>query len=188
MISTRPPASSITTSSREICRRPAGHNRVPLKKDARKAAWTSQELYTLARLLEAVHLYPEAARYYFALYNSPGADSQEKALSGLANILLVAPEQQVRFGAGDISMYKDIATMDAGPGYLNGILSLILNTSSPASHYSEEEQRGVPYFHRARAALSWWGFLINGFPTLRPGPACTRASLRHMQVTEKMRR
>jgi cellulose synthase operon protein C len=122
-----------------------------LQKDARKAAWTAQELYTFARLLDAVRLYPEAARYYFALYNSPGADSAEKALTGLANILLVAPEEQIRFGAGDISMYKDIATMDSGPGYLNGILSLILNTSSPAFHYSEEEQRALPYFHRAHA-------------------------------------
>jgi hypothetical protein len=125
-----------------------------LKKDARKAPWTSQELYTFARLLEAVHFYPEAARYYFALYNSPGNDPsmQEKALAGLANILLAAPEQQVRFGSGDISMYKDIATMDSGPGYLNGILSLLLNNNDPAAHYTEEEQRAVPYFHRARAA------------------------------------
>ena len=49
-------------------------------------------------------------------------------------------------------MYRDIATMDQGPGYLNGILSLILNTTEPASQYSEEEQRAVPYFHRSRAA------------------------------------
>jgi tetratricopeptide (TPR) repeat protein len=123
-----------------------------LQKDARKAAWTAQELYTFAQLLDAVHLYPEAARYYFALYNSPSTDSQEKAIAGLTNILLIAPEQQIRFGVGDISMYKDIATMDSGPGYLNGILSLILNTSSPAGHYSEEEQRALSYFHRSRAA------------------------------------
>jgi tetratricopeptide (TPR) repeat protein/Tfp pilus assembly protein PilF len=123
-----------------------------LQKETRKSVWTAEELYTLARLLDAVHLYPEAALYYFALYNSPGADSSEKALDGLTNILLIAPEQQIRFGAGDISMYKDIATMDSGPGYLNGILSLILNTSSPEYHYSEEEQRALPYFHRSRAA------------------------------------
>jgi Tetratricopeptide repeat len=123
-----------------------------MKKDARKAAWTPQELYTFARLLGEVHLYPEAARYYFALYNAPGADSPEKALAGLSNVLLEAPEQPVRFGAGDISMYRDIAAMDAGPGYLNGILSLLLNTTSPASQYSQEEQRAVPYFHRSRAA------------------------------------
>src|SRR5262249_23298778 len=51
-----------------------------------------------------------------------------------------------------LSMYKDIATIDPGPGYLNGILSLILNTTSPEGEYLQEEQRAVPYFHRARAA------------------------------------
>ncbi len=49
-------------------------------------------------------------------------------------------------------MYRDIATMDQGPGYLNGILSLILNTTAPAAKFSEEEQRAIPYFHRSRAA------------------------------------
>ncbi|MFI5106547.1 MAG: tol-pal system YbgF family protein, partial [Terriglobales bacterium] len=125
-----------------------------LQKDARKAQWTSQELYTFARLLEDVHLYPESARYYYALYNSPGTDASapEKALAGLARILLTAPEQQIRLGSGDLSMFRDIANMDTGPGYLNGILSLLLNTTQPAANYSEEEQRAVPYFHRSRAA------------------------------------
>src|SRR6266481_2306548 len=142
-----------------------------LHKDARKAAWTSQELYTFARLLEAVHLYPEAARYYFALYNAPGADpsAQEKSLAGLSNILLLAPEQRMRFGSGDLSMYKDIGTMDTGPGYLNGILSLLLNTTNPASHYSEEEQRAVPYFHRSRAA-ELIAFLDQKFPNAASRP------------------
>ena len=49
-------------------------------------------------------------------------------------------------------MYRDIATMDQGPGYLNGILSLLLNTTAPAAKFSEEEQRAIPYFHRSRAA------------------------------------
>ncbi len=38
--------------------------------------------------------------------------------------LLTAPETPIRFGSGELSMYRDIATMDQGPGYLNGILSL----------------------------------------------------------------
>src|SRR5258708_37291775 len=49
-------------------------------------------------------------------------------------------------------MYRAIATMDQGPGYLNGILSLLLNTTSPASEFSAEEDRAVSYFHRSRAA------------------------------------
>ena len=122
-------------------------------KEAAKSAWTPQELYVCGRLLEDIHAYAEAARYYFALYNSQGAnDSQERALSRLTDLLLIAPEAPIRLGSGDLSMYKDIATLDQGPGYLNGILSLILNTTSPASEYSEEEQRAVSSFHRARAA------------------------------------
>ncbi len=123
-----------------------------LHKEASKSAWTSSELYICARLLEDIHFYPESARYYFALYNSKESDNaQAQAIAGLAHILLTAPETPIRFGSGELSMYRDIATMDQGPGYLNGILSLILNTTEPASHYSEEELRAVPYFRRSRA-------------------------------------
>jgi tetratricopeptide (TPR) repeat protein len=124
-----------------------------LHKEASKSTWTSRELYICARLLEDIHSYPESARYYFALYNSKGSgNAQAQAIAGLADILLTAPETPVRFGSGELSMYRDIATMDQGPGYLNGILSLILNTTEPASYYSEEELRAAPYFHRSRAA------------------------------------
>jgi len=135
-----------------------------LQKEARKAVWTEQELYTFARLLEDVHLYPESARYYYALYKSGEGGPQEKSIAGLSRILLTAPEQEIRFGSGDLSMYQDIATIDQGPGYLNGILSLILNTEHPAEKYIEEEQRAAPYFHRARAA-ELIALLDRRFPT-----------------------
>ncbi len=124
-----------------------------LRKDTSGSAWSAQELYVCARLLEEIHAYPESARFYFALYNSKGMnDAQERALGGLANLLLTAPETSIRFGAGELSMYRNIATMDQGPGYLNGILSLLLNTTSPANEFSGEEDRAVSYFHRSRAA------------------------------------
>ena len=124
-----------------------------LRKDTSGSAWTAQELYVCARLLEEIHAYPESARFYFALYNSKGMnDAQERALGGLANLLLTAPETPIRFGAGELSIYRDIATMDQGPGYLNGVLSLLLNTTSPMSEFSGEEDRAVSYFHRSRAA------------------------------------
>jgi cellulose synthase operon protein C len=124
-----------------------------LRKEAGKSPWTSQELYICARLLEDIHNYPDSARYYFALYNSQGMpDAQEQAIAGLTNLLLTAPETPIRFGSGELSMYRDIATMDQGPGYLNGVLSLLLNATPTASYYAEEQQRAVPYFHRSRAA------------------------------------
>jgi predicted Zn-dependent protease len=142
-----------------------------LHREARKSQWTSQELYVCARLLEDIHAYPESARYYFALYNSNGMpDAQETAIAGLTSLLLTAPETPIRFGSGGLSMYRDIATMDQGPGYLNGILSLILNTTEPASQYSEEEQRAVPYFHRSRAA-ELLALLDSRFPNSARRPA-----------------
>jgi len=123
-----------------------------LRKDASGTAWSAEELYVCARLLEEIHAYPESAQFYFALYNSKGMnDAQERAVGGLANLLLTAPETPIRFGAGELSMYRDIATMDQGPGYLNGILSLLLNSTSPNREFSDAEDRAVSYFHRSRA-------------------------------------
>ena len=124
-----------------------------LHKEASHSDWTGHELYVCARLLEDIHAYPESSRYYFALYNSQGmTNAQEVALAALTNLLLTAPESPIQLGSGELSMYRDVATMDQGPGYLNGILSLILNTTAPAARFSEEEQRAIPYFHRSRAA------------------------------------
>ena len=149
-----------------------------LHKDANKAAWTSQELYICARLLEEVHSYPESARYYFALYNSKDLpNAQETAIASLTSILLTAPETPIRLGSGELSMYRDIATLDQGPGYLNGIISLILNTTQPASQYSEVEQRAVPYFHRSRAA-ELLSLLDTKFPN------CPRRSELHAQLLD----
>ena len=142
-----------------------------LHKETVKSSWTPEELYVCGRLLEDIHSYPEAARYYFALYSSKGAaDSQERALTRLADMLLNSPESPIRLGGGELSMYKDIATMDPGPGYLNGILSLILNTTSPGSTYPAEEQRAFSYFHRSRAA-ELLALLDKNFPNAagRPG-------------------
>jgi predicted Zn-dependent protease len=122
-------------------------------KDARGAQWTAEELETLGRLYEGVQDYPEAARYHYALaadHATPGAE--QKGVVGLARILLAAPEQPLRVGAGNLALYKSIATMDRGPGYLNGILSLFLNTQGPRSEYANEDRLAIPYFHRARAA------------------------------------
>ena len=123
------------------------------RKDARGAAWTAEELFTFGRLLEQVQDFPEAARYYYALASdkkTPGAEQQ--GLAGLTRILLTAPEQPLRLGAGNLAFFMSIATMDRGPGYLNGILSLFLNSQAPAAEYSSQSQLAVPYFHRAKAA------------------------------------
>lgn len=125
-----------------------------LRMESRKVLWTSEQLSTLGQLFEGLHNYDEAARCYYALYSLAGADaaSTEKALGGIINLLLSAPEQPIRFGSADFSFFRDVGTMDPYPGFLNGILSLLLNTQSPAQQYSQQEGAAVAYFHRARAA------------------------------------
>ncbi|MGH9668788.1 MAG: hypothetical protein ACRD3A_01575, partial [Terriglobales bacterium] len=118
------------------------------------SAWKADELLTLARLFEGVQDNNEAIRHYYALYSLPSADpaSTERALAGIINILFTAPEQPLRFGSGDLSLYRDIATLDPYPGFLNGILSLLLNSTEPAQRFAEEENNSIAYFHRLRAA------------------------------------
>ncbi len=125
-----------------------------LRMERTHAAWKPEQLWTLARLLDGIHAYNEAARCYYALYSLPGAEPalQEKALAGIANLLLSAPEQPIEFGNNSISFLRDIGSMDPYPGFLNGVLSLLLNSQSPAFQYSQAEGTAVAYFHRARAA------------------------------------
>ncbi len=125
-----------------------------LRKDARKSAWTAVELSTLAELYQSINNWDDAARYYYALYSLPNvtpADA-ERGLGGLVGLLLNAPEQGIRFGAGNLTFWKDAATMDANPGFLNGVLSLLMNSSDPAQRYSSQNQASLAYFHRAKAA------------------------------------
>ena len=49
-------------------------------------------------------------------------------------------------GGGDISFYRDIATMDPYPGTLNGILSLLFNSTDPAVAVFGAGTSGGPLF------------------------------------------
>jgi hypothetical protein len=143
-------------------------------KDARKAAWTAEELYTFAKLLDNANQDDEAARYYFALYSTPGSlpggqSPRKLALAGIVRILLTAPDQGISLGSGNLAIYSDIAMVDPGPGYLNGILSLWLNSESPRQEFNEEEKRGLPYFHRAKAA-ELLAMLDKNFPSAAARP------------------
>lgn len=128
--------------------------RALLEYQARKQSFTAEELFVLAKLFDGAHNYNEAARNYFALYNlaSAPADSREKGLGGVIDVLLTAPEQAIQIGAGDLSYYKDVATMDPYPGALNGFLSLLFNSTNPPRKFADQEQASVAYFHRAKAS------------------------------------
>ena len=122
-------------------------------KETRGAEWRPEELETLEKLFEAIPDYPEAARYAYALAAEKTApDAERKGTVALARILLAGPDQPLRVGAGNLALYRNIATMDRGPGYLNGILSLFLNSAGPASEYVAEDRQAAPYFRCQRAA------------------------------------
>lgn len=127
-----------------------------IAKESGRQPWTADELQTLAQLFEWLPDVNEAARLYYGLYSVPpaGRAQAERALYGLANLLLTAPEQPIQFGSGwgDLSFYKDIATLDTSPGFLNGILSLLLNWTGPGSQYRFQNEKSGIYFHRAAAA------------------------------------
>lgn len=124
------------------------------RKEGKRSAWTAEELSTLAQLYEWSHNYDESARNYYALYNiaRTGDMTAAAALAGLARLLLSAPEQAIRLGSGNLTLYRDVATMDPHPGFLNGVLSLLLNAGDPADRYKQEEMSAGPYFRRAKAA------------------------------------
>ncbi len=125
-----------------------------MAKEAKPGSWTAGELLTLAGLWERVPDANEQARSYYALYSAPGATAsdQETALAGMIGLLLDKPDQPIRFGSGDLSLYKDIGTADSSPGFLNGILSLVLNFTGVRYQYAEQNAAAGAYFHRAEGA------------------------------------
>jgi hypothetical protein len=152
-------------------------------KESRHAAWSVDELFTFATLLDNATQYEEAARYYFALAGTQGhltataQTPEEVGLSGLIRILLTAPERPIDLGSGNLSIYRDLATVDQGPGYLNGVLSLWFNSANPSAEFHDEEVKATPYFHRAKAA-ELLAVLDQRFPASTARPALHAALIR----------
>jgi len=152
-------------------------------KQSRNAAWSADELYTFATLLTRAGQYPLAAQYDFALAAAPGTlaattqKPEEAGMGGAIGLLLEHPESAIALGAGNLSIYRDAATLDNGPGYLNGILSLWLNSETPASEISDEETKAAQYFHRAKAA-ELLGMFDQKYPASVERPALHAALIR----------
>ncbi len=151
---------------------PAAARRVLLEyriaKESGPVPWRADELRATAQLFEWLPDANEAARLYYALYSLPPTDGPhaERALYGLAHLLLTASGQPIQFGSGDLSFYKDIATADPSPGFLNGILSLVLNSTGPRWEYQSQNQKSTAYFHVA-AACRLVSLLEQQFPQSR---------------------
>ena len=128
---------------------PQAH-RALLEYRLRKPQPTPDELLSLATLFEQTNNFGEAAKAYNDLSKTQSPQA-EAGFAGLIRILFTAPEQSLPVGAGDISFYKDIATLDPYPGALNGVLSLLFNSTDPQYRYSDQQRAAVPYCHRLKA-------------------------------------
>jgi predicted Zn-dependent protease len=124
-----------------------------VSKEQRAVAWPASELRTASELFLRSNDYVDAARCRYALYSVPSATTadQEYALAGLVEIILDAPEQPIAVASGDFSYYRDIATADSGPGVLNGVLSLLLNSQGLDWRWQFKQRAGAPYQRRAWA-------------------------------------
>ena len=119
------------------------------------SSWNARELETVAELFTSIGHYDQASRYLYTLYLTgglqPGSGSREEALYRLFKVMLDAAGNPTRVAAGDLSFYKDIAEVDQHPGFLNGVLSLVLSGSSPSEEFANQEKAAAGYFNRAFA-------------------------------------
>src|SRR5215471_8489994 len=119
------------------------------------AAWSAKELEAAADMFVSIGNYDQASRYLYTLYLTgglqPASASRENALYRLFMTLIDAAGAPTRVGGGDLSFYKDVAEVDQHPGFLNGVLSLILSGSDPAAEFKAEEKSAAGYFNRAFA-------------------------------------
>jgi cellulose synthase operon protein C len=118
----------------------------------------------LAQLFRRVGDYESAAR---VLAKSAG---NEESLAAIIDLLLEVPEQSISLGERDLSLYANAAQIDPHPGFLNGILSVALNTTFPQSEYANASQNARSYFHRA-AASNLLARLRQRFPNSNHLPA-----------------
>ncbi|MEW5974493.1 MAG: hypothetical protein AB1898_01685 [Acidobacteriota bacterium] len=121
--------------------------------ESRQHRFSDSELETLAFYFYAINHFNEAARYFATLHlQTDQAALKERSLYQLYETLLDAHDRPTQLGAGNLEYFKSVATLDPDPGFLNGLLSLVLNHSQPGFHYSFAEEKAVSYFNRSKAS------------------------------------
>src|SRR6185503_13369086 len=66
-------------------------------------------------------------------------------------VMLDAAGNPTRVAGGDLSFYRDIAEVDQHPGFMNGVLSLVLSGTIPSDEFANQEKAAAGYFNRAFA-------------------------------------
>ena len=109
---------------------------------------------TLARLYEKTRNHNEALRYYSAIYSLPGrerrrcrAGAREHHRDAVRRAGAAAAVRQRR----SLVLPRHRARSIRYPGFLNGVLSLLFNSASPADQFaSEEAASGIVFSPRPR--------------------------------------
>ncbi len=126
-----------------------------LEKRREQTGWPREELDRAAAMCLNIGQYDLAARFLYSLYAmggaSPGSPEREATLAKLVTALLDANEVGTTLSAGDLSLYADIAQVDQGAGFLNGVLSLILAGNNIPREYAQANRSATAYFNRALA-------------------------------------
>ena len=118
-------------------------------------SWNARELEQVAGMLTSIGHYDRASRYLYTLYLvgglQTGSKSREDALYRLFKVMIDASGTPTRVATGDLSFYKDVAEVDQHPGFMNGVLSLILSGSDVSQEFANQEKSAAGYFNRAFA-------------------------------------
>jgi predicted Zn-dependent protease len=121
----------------------------------RASAWTANEIETVSAMYASIGNFDQASRYLYTLYLlgklQASSPSRENALYRLFQVMIDAAGTPTRVGTGDLSFYKDIAEVDQHPGFMNGVLSLILSGTDPKTEFATEEKAAAGFFNRAFA-------------------------------------
>jgi tetratricopeptide (TPR) repeat protein len=130
-------------------------NTQPSQPSTVSASWNARELETVAAMFTSIGDYDQASRYLYTLYLvgglQSGSSSREDALYRLFTVMIDAAGTPTRVAAGDLSFYKDVAQVDQHPGFMNGVLSLILSGNDVTQEFATQEKAAAGYFNRAFA-------------------------------------
>lgn len=137
------------------------------------SGWKREELETAAGMCLQIGGFDPSSRFLYSLFTTEGlkagSPEREKTLARMTTVLLDADTAGVGLSAEDISLYKDMAKADQGPGFLNGVLSLILAGNNIPSEYNRANANAVGYFNRA-LAYRFYSALRQEFPDSKALP------------------
>jgi predicted Zn-dependent protease len=121
----------------------------------RASDWNAGEIETVAAMYASIGNFDQASRYLYTLYLmgklQASSSSRENALYRLFKVMIDAAGTPTRVGTGDLSFYEDVAEVDQHPGFMNGVLSLILSGTDPKTEFATEEKAAAGFFNRAFA-------------------------------------